>query len=759
MRIIKVSILTVSLLSFYSLLYSIDNKPYGLLTDLIEYTEYTWQNGYVSNVPIWKIDELDESFQYVEIGSTHPAFSWIVPGKENNTFQKAYRIIVADNIDDAISKKANVWDSGVVESKKSTSVIFEGDALLPKQNYFWSVQSFTNLDQEGEWSEVKAFRTAEDMLEYQHSFYPQTKVLEHATSITKVNDNVVFIDFGKASFSQLTLSLTSDKDNDSIIVHLGEHASNERVDRNPEGTIRYQKYALNLIKGTHTYKIKIKKDGRNTGLNAILSPEYIGEILPFRYCEIEGYGNEISPYDILRESVYYPFNESASSFTSSNDTLNQIWDLCKYSIKATSALGLYVDGDRERIPYEADALINQLSHYGVDREYSMARRTHEYLLDYPTWPTEWILQAVLIAWYDYMYTGDNRSLRANYDILKNRTLIQLRENNGLISTTTGLQTPEFLSTIRFKDKIRDIVDWPHVGILGLNKNEGGEADGFVFTDYNAVVNSYHYEALKLMSEIAKALELDYDSRYYKKEAESFLNKFNKFFLNKKLGYYMDGDSTTHSSLHANMFPIAFGMTPTNRIKPVMNFIKSRGMACSVYGSQFLMDALYEAEESDYALSMLLKTDDRGWYNMIRVGSTISLEAWDNKYKPNQDWNHAWGAAPANIIPRKLIGVEPIEAGFDRIRIKPQLSSLSWAKNIIPTIKGQITVEIENNVGEYSMMVTIPANIDSEVYLPLLSRKFEVRVNGEVYNTKVMNDSPFVFLGEIPSGTYNIIMTY
>lgn len=758
MKITKIAKVSIAFLYLCSLLYSADNKPHGLLTDLIEYTEYTWQNGYVSNIPIWKIDESKESFQYVEIGSTHPTFSWIVPGKENNTFQKAYRIIVADNIDDAISKKANVWDSGVVESRKSTSVVFQGDALLPMTNYFWCVQSFTNIDEEAEWSDVKAFRTAETMSGYKNSYYPQTKVSEQPTSITKVNNNTVYVDFGKASFSQLILNLTSNKDKDSIVVHLGEHAVKGRVNREPEGTIRYQRYTLSLMKGTHTYRIKINKDGRNTGSSAILSPEYIGEILPFRYCEIEGYENTISSSDVFRESVYYPFNDSAADFTSSNDTLNQIWDLCKYSIKATSALGIYIDGDRERIPYEADALINQLSHYGVDREYSMARRTHEYLLDYPTWPTEWILQAVIIAWNDYMYTGDSRSLKSNYDILKSRTLTQLREKNGLISTTTGLQTPEFLSSIRFKDKIRDIVDWPHVGILGLNKNEGGEADGFVFTDYNAVVNAYHYEALKLMSEIAKALKLDSDYRYYTKEAELFLSRYNKFFFNNKLGYYMDGD-TTHSSLHANMFPIAFGMTPNNKIKPVMSFIKSRGMACSVYGSQFLMDALYEAGESDYALSMLTKTDDRGWYNMIRVGSTISLEAWDNKYKPNQDWNHAWGAAPANIIPRKLIGVEPIEAGFDKIRIKPQMSTLSWAKNIIPTIKGQINIEIENKEGEYSMMVTIPANMYSEVYLPLLSKKYEVRVNGEVYKTKIMNDSPFVFLGDIPSGTYNIVMKY
>jgi hypothetical protein len=32
---------------------------------------------------------------------------------------------------------------------------------------------------------------------------------------------------------------------------------------------------------------------------------------------------------------------------------------------------IYVDGDRERIPYEADAYINMLSHYAVDSEYSI----------------------------------------------------------------------------------------------------------------------------------------------------------------------------------------------------------------------------------------------------------------------------------------------------------------------------------------------------------------------------------------------------
>lgn len=742
----------------YSVLCAAENKPYGLLTDLVEHTDYTWHNGYLSNVPVWQAERAIENLQYVEIASAYPSFSWVVPGATNGTYQLSYRIVVSDNWEDAAQGKGNVWDSGVAENRKSTAVQYGGNALQPGKNYFWRVKTVTNTEGESAWSDVKAFRTAAEMSEYTAGFYPQVKSLERPLSVGKIGASAVFVDFGKAAFGQLLLNLTSDSDKDSVTIHLGEHVKDGKVDRNPGGTIRYHRYVVGLAKGTHTYRIKIAKDRRNTGPAAVLMPDYIGEVLPFRYCEIEGYEKPITASDVVREAVHYPFDETASFFECNNDTLNQIWDLCKYSIKATSVVGIYIDGDRERIPYEADALINQLCHYGVDREYSMARRSHEYLLEYPTWPTEWILQAVLIAWYDYLYTGDNRSLQANYDILKARTLMALREKNGLISTTTGLQTPEFQSSIRFeKEKIRDIVDWPHTGILGLNKQEGGEADGFVFTDYNAVTNAYHYEALKLMGKIADALNLSAEAASYQKEAAAFLTRFNKMFFHSKKGHYVDGDTTDHASLHANMFPVAFGMVPAGKMNGVLDFIRSRQMACSVYGSQFLMDALYEASDADYALRMLTKTDDRSWYNMIRVGSTISLEAWDNKYKPNQDWNHAWGAVPANTIPRKLMGVEPLTPGFDKVSIRPQLSSLTWAKAVIPTIKGAICLNIENAPGEYRIQVTIPANMESEMYLPLLSKKYEVKCNDKVLKTTRLKN--FISLGKIPSGTYVITMKY
>ncbi|MDR3252813.1 MAG: alpha-L-rhamnosidase, partial [Tannerella sp.] len=228
----------------------------------------------------------------------------------------------------------------------------------------------------------------------------------------------------------------------------------------------------------------------------------------------------------------------------------------------------------------------------------------------------------------------------------------------------------------------------------------------------------------------------------------------------KKGIYVDGDTTLHSSLHANMFPVAFGMTPAGRRGKILDFIHSRKMACSVYGSQFLMDALYEVADADYALHLLTKDDDRSWYNMLRVGSTISLEAWDNKYKPNQDWNHIWGAAPANIIPRKLMGVEPLEPGFDRVRIRPQIASLAWAKAVIPTVKGAISLDIKNGAGEYRMKLTIPANMESEVYLPLpphSAKKYTVTIDGKTIKTTALKDAQFISLGTIPAGNHEILL--
>ena len=102
------------------------------------------------------------------------------------------------------------------------------------------------------------------------------------------------------------------------------------------------------------------------------------------------------------------------------------------------------------------------------------------------------------------------------------------------------------------------------------------------------------------------------------------------------------------------------------------------------------------------------TAERSWYNMIRLGSTVTLEAWDNRYKPNLDWNHAWGAVPAGAIPRGLLGVSPMEPGFRKARIQPQFGSLKSFEAKVPTIRGAIEMKLRRG----RLTLRIPANMEA-----------------------------------------------
>lgn len=716
-------------------------KATNLSVNLLTNTERVLLNGYPTSIFPADATTRNEQFQYTLINTASPCFGWVLKNDIANSSQTAYRILVSSEKGLIEKETGDVWDSGKIESNQSINIAFEGKSLNPDKVYYWRVKTWDNHQNESSFSEIGQFKTAKELQPYFTDYHPIQKMDEKPIAIAKIGSGHYFIDFGKDAFGRIRVNLFSENENDTVTIHLGEAQKEGKVNRAPGGTIRYSKYNVPTEKGWNTYIITIKPDKRNTGSQAVLMPQYIGEVVPFRYCEIENYQyDKLEKSDIIRETVFYPFNESESYFHSSDTVLNKVWDICKYSMKATSFTGIYVDGDRERIPYEADALINQLSHYCTAREYNIARRSHEYLIKRPTWPTEWILQSTLIAWADYQYTGNTQSLEHFYTDLQAKTLVSLADENGFISTRNDKATPEIMKSIHYNGTIRDIVDWP----------QPGESDGYVFTDINTVVNAFHYRSLRIMTSVATLLNKTEDVKFYNAQAEKLKKSFNAQLFDKKRGIYIDGIGTDHASLHANMFALAFDMVPEKQIPTVLEFIRSRKMACSVYGAQFLLESIYDNNDAEYALQLLSSTSDRSWYNMIRAGSTITMEAWDNKFKPNQDWNHAWGAVPANIIPRKLMGIEPVEAGFGKIRIKPQPASLEFAEMKHPTIRGDVFVKFQNNPGKsFQLETAIPANTSAIVYLPFYSNKQKVSVNGKV--VKWRKEGTYSVIDNIGSG--------
>ncbi len=678
-------------------------KVQNLATDLVYETDIVYQNGFATDKSLDEYLKSPYNLQVALIHTKFPHFSWqIIDDKKREIMQIKYRLLLASKLELLEEDKCDVWDSGIEEASKSSGVESKGNALNAQKLYYWKVKISTKENKWTKYSEPKSFVTA-SQLDCSTAVVPLQKTEESPIKI--LNHNNKFIaDFGKDAFSQVKVKIDG-QDQQTLTIKLGEEFSANGINERPSGTRSYKQYQI--VVGQDFTSIPIAKP-RSTanvsGVSSISMPKYIGEVLPLRYCQIEGYNGNI---EVVRTTVNYAFDDRATIFESSDTILNQVFQLCKHSIKATSFAGIFVDGDRERIPYEADALINQLGWYCLDNHYSIARKTLEHLIKNPTWPTEWILQTVIMAWYDYLYTGDDNLLRNHYNDLKNKTLMFLRNNtNGLIYTGDGITNEEYLEKVNFQGRsISDIVDWPV-----------SERDGFVMKKCNTVVNAYHYYAMDLMSRIAMAIGNETESAQFSKMAQQTRKFINTLLLGKN-GLYIDGIGTEHNSLHSNMFPLAFVILPDSLVAVVIKYVESRQMACSVYGAQFLMDAVYDSGMEDYGFKLLTNTDTRSWYNMIRVGSTITTETWDDKFKNNQDWTHAWGAVPANTIVRKLMGIEPLTPGFADVMIAPKPSSLQFAKITVPTPKGIISVSFENSDSDFEMSVSIPPNMTAHIQLP------------------------------------------
>lgn len=659
----------------------------------------------------------------VEIFDLKPEFGWTVP--LGSKFQGAYQILVASNQKSIDTNNGDVWDSGRVASSQSTNVEYQGKPLEIGKSYYWKVRIWEQENRLVDYSEAQKFTTGKS-----DSYIISTENKFITTEVKPVNFNkkgdLYTIDFGKAAFATMDFNYTA-KTKHTLTVRVGEMANDDgSVNRTPpkKSNIRYQEIKVDVKPGQIKYQIKIHEDERNTRANkAVPLPDGFPPLVPFRYAEVEGAKNDLKAENFTQLAYHTYWDEEASSFESNNNILNQVWDLCKYSIKATTFNGLYVDGDRERIPYEADAYLNQLSHYTTDREYAMARRTIEYFMKNPTWPTEWQQHVPLLIYADYMYTGNTELVERYYEPLKHKSLFELSNEDGLITSTKVDAT--FMKKLGFpegyKKPLTDIVDWPGPNFNGSKTK--GERDGFVFKPYSTVINSFFYENMKIMAEFAKILGKTQEVLDFELRAAKAKKAVNEQMFDKERGIYIDGIGTEHASLHANMMPLAFGLVPEEHMASVVDYVKSRGMACSVYGAQFLMDGLYNAGESDYALDLLTDTSDRSWYNMIKIGSTITLEAWDNKYKNNLDWNHAWGAVPANVIPRGLWGIKPKTPGFGVATIKPQMSKLKSSEIEVPTVRGAIKGKYTYNGARLQTYeIEIPGNMVAEFSLNGLDGK-------------------------------------
>ncbi len=286
--------------------------------------------------------------------------------------------------------------------------------------------------------------------------------------------------------------------------------------------------------------------------------------------------------------------------------------------------------------------------------------------DYSLW---WLMG----LWQHYLYTGDAGII---HDLYPNAVNVIQAHTNYLNRYGLIENMPYWV-----------FIDWAPT-------DRRGEC-----TAYNALF----YGGLRALAEMA-ALKEDAHTRKLCRGLRRLMAKnFTRRLFDKKAGVFRDcryeGKLSTSISEHGNAAPICFGLCNAAATKSIVEAIFARKTVPAVEAQPFfsavVLNAFAKIGRFDLALRYI---DDRWGKRMVDKGAESAYEEWyRNGSWRNGDWHgflrtesHAWSAYPACFLVQHLIGLEILEPGGARIRLKPQPTAFDY-KVRYPLPAGIITV--------------------------------------------------------------------
>jgi len=93
------------------------------------------------------------------------------------------------------------------------------------------------------------------------------------------------------------------------------------------------------------------------------------------------------------------------------------------------------------------------------------------------------------------------------------------------------------------------------------------------------------------------------------------------------------------------------------------------------------------------------------------------EEWDVHPDTAPQWSFC-AVAPLVVAFQGLAGIRPLEPGYRRVEIRPQLADLSDLELVTRTPQGPIRFEATGKRGDRRLSVSLPAGVDGELVVPV-----------------------------------------
>ena len=392
----------------------------------------------------------------------------------------------------------------------------------------------------------------------------------------------------------------------------------------------------------------------------------------------------------------------SGDFKCDDEFLNSLWQKSLRTLYVTMRDNFMDCPDRERAQWWGDVTSEMImTMYSLDsKSYLLYQKGVEAMLshiddtkvlqtvvpingDYFELPVQQLAGIVgFLAYYEY--TGDKAFIEKVYDASIDYLKLWKTGENNLVIHREGSW------------------DWPDWGKKA---------------DMTAIENAWVYYALSATEKMAEILGKNEDIPFIT-ERKATIEKGYKALWTEE-GF--KSDDVKNPDDRANALAVLSGLAKKEQYKTITNVLTTTKNS-SPYMEYYVLEALCELGEYDLAKGRI---KDRYQDMMCEDYSTL-WEFWDS-WRGTK--NHAWSGGPLVIMSKHFAGITPLEAGYEKVEIKPQYTMSDSMKCTVPSVKGLITLDYEKADGSYAINLTLPQDTKAILYVPTGA---EVNVNSKAY---------------------------
>lgn len=269
-------------------------------------------------------------------------------------------------------------------------------------------------------------------------------------------------------------------------------------------------------------------------------------------------------------------------------------------------------------------------------------------------------------------------------------------------------------------------------------------------------NALYIIALENAASIATYLGHQDDSSRWTARAKLVASALNKHNFDSSVGAFFDGKcGDSYCNTHAqdgNSLAIVSGAANSTRAQSALAYLSkanarpygnafydndalSGGFSQRVYAfvSYFELEARFITGLADSALEEIRRL--YGWMSTHDPKITQWEGIGDNGSLYEGGFTslaHGWATGIVPALTNYVLGVMPTGPGFITYSIKPMPGDVQWARGVVPTPKGPITVSWNNNkqFGLFYLSATGPAGAEATILVPVGNQSALVYVDGQ-----------------------------